>query len=299
MDSITIELLAKSKELQKQRASEITSKAGTSIDSARYRAIAGLNMVEGLQNNATQKCNENNERYSVKVANELNAPIKAELSDAIKKIKDICSQHINNVVDSHIQQLNTFKMIPLTAKMRDQFETLKMLMEYGKVSADDIKLWNNEFVGHYQAEQLFSAMAEKHGFDVIPSIDSETSRERLEQFRSMALNAISHFDNPNDNILSMSFFSDNPNSPIAQLISDIDSDIAVIIPAERRTVVDRLKEAEKNALETDNVMLSAKIRSFRERNLNELSTPEELKDSLYEQAEEFITRGMSAKKGDE
>ena len=115
----------------------------------------------------------------------------------------------------------------------------------------------------------------------------------------MINNSIPHIGEDNPSLMLLSLLSENPNSPIAQLISDIDSDIATIIPAERRTVLKRLKEAEKNAYDTDNLILYTRIKGCIERNLNELSTPEELKDALYEQAEDFISKGMNAKKGDE
>ena len=59
------------------------------------------------------------------------------------------------------------------------------------------------------------------------------------------------------------------------------------------------KDAKENAYNKDNVMLAVKIGSFIDKYADELATPEELKESRYAEAEEFIQRGMAAKKGDE
>ena len=296
----TSDLLNRARELSKAEASEINPKKGTSISFQKFYIKAGQSLIKKLQQETEPKINANNERFVKKVADAENAPIKAELNEAIGKIKDNVRNTVNKNIDARIQQINLSRKVPVRTESLKLLQTIKMLVDIGaEISKSDWGTWSELFAGHYLEEKVFAGLAKGKGIDIIPAADPEKSIERLESFREMANQTIDHLDDSDASIVSLSFLSENPNAPIAKLINEIDSDLASIIPAEKLTVLQRLKDAKENAYKKDNVMLSVKIGSFIDKNMDKLATPEELNESLYAEAEQYIQKGMSAKKGDE
>ena len=294
---LSSELFKRSQEISKANASNITPKTGSSIAFNKYFCKAGLERVKNLQAEAKSKISANTERYSDKVAQEINQPIVSELTEAINSIKTILRDHVNKNIDARIQRINETRNVPVRESSMKLFQTIKMLLDLGAdISESDWKSWGEQCAGHYLEERIFGSLAQTRNITYIQSFDPEKSIERLEHFRTMANIAINHLDNADENINAASFFNDNPNSPLAKLINDIDTDIASIIPAERLSVLKRLKDAKENAFDKNDSALSVRIGMFIDKNIDKLATPEEISESLFDEAESFIKQGMTATK---
>lgn len=291
------ELLKRSQELSKAEASTITPKAGTSVLFNKFFCKAGSEEIKRLQSEAETKISANKERYSEKVAGELNLPIITELNESIQAIKNTVRSRVNENIDARVQRINETRSIPVRDSRMKMFQTIKMLLDLNAdISEGDWKAWGEQCAGHYLEEKIFESLANTRKIPVVPTINPEKNIEQLETFRAMANNTIDHLDNVDDNLMALSFLNDNPDAPLGQLVNEIDNDLASIIPAEKLTLLQRLKDAKQNAFDKDNVTLSVKIGNFIDKNIDKLATPEELVEPLYTEAENFIVQGMSAKR---
>ena len=292
--SFFAELKERADEIRKALAAETKPKAGSTIATNRYLILSGKEKVKSLQKEAEQKIADNKERYSSKVAEELNAPIKADLSNAITAVKDTVRNIVNGNLDARIKRIDETRVTPIRSEVMEKIQAFKMLIDLGaKIPERDWALFSEQVVGHYLEEKAFIALAKSQKITILPSVNLDKSVERIEQFREMANIAINCLDKTDDSIASFAFFHKN-NTALESLIDEIDSDVSTIIPAERRTVLQRLKDAQEHARNKDDYSLSAKIGLFIDRNMERLATPEELTDSLFSEAEDFIKQGMSA-----
>ncbi len=294
----TMESAAERKELMvkeiKTEASKINPKAGSTVSTNKYIIVIGKERIKSLQKEAEQKMSDNNERYSSKVAQELNAPIKADLSKEITTVKNIARKAVNSNLDAREKRIDETRVTPIPNEVMERIQTFRMLIDLGaKIPERDWTLLGEQVAGHYLAEKAYIALAKSQDITVIPTVDLDKSVERIEQFREMANNAIDNLDNPDANLTAFAFFSDK-NEALDSLIDEIDSDVSTIIPAKRRTVLERLKDAKEHARNKDDYSLSAKIGLFIDRNMERLAEPQELTDALYSEAEDFIKQGMSA-----
>jgi len=294
---LTLDINKRATERAKAEASEINPKSGTSTRFYQYFVIEGREAIRRLQEEAEPKITANNERFVKKVADVENAPIKAELNDKIKVIKDYVRNKVNSGIDARIQRINASRSIPVRTDSLKLLQTIQMLVDMGAdISETDWKMWTEKFAGHYLEEKVFAGLAKKKGIDILPASNPERSIENLETFRDMANHTIERLDNPDGSLYALSFVS-LTNKGLNELMEQIDSDLASIIPADKLTVLQRLKDAKEHAYNKDNVELSVKIGSFINRNIDKLATPEEMQESLYAEAEEFIQKGMAAEKG--
>lgn len=293
----TAEIKERTDEIAKKEALKIDPKNGTSIGFLQYYVIASWEVVKRKKQEAEEKINANNETYAPKVAEEYNAPIIAELNEAVKAIKENVRNHVNGKIDAREQRINTTRNMPIRDSQMKLLQTIRMLTDMNAdIAENDWKTWAEQFAGHYLEEKVFASLAKTRDITILPSFDPVKSTENLETFRQMANYTIDRLENAEDNITALSFLNVSQTSPLGELIQQIDSDIASIIPAERLTVLKRLKDAKKNAYDADDIALSVRIERFIDKNADKLASPEEINESLYAEAEDFITQGMSAKR---
>lgn len=295
---LTLDINKRATERAKAEASEINPKSGTSTRFYQYFVIEGREAIRRLQEEAEPKITANNERFVKKVADVENAPIKAELNEKIEAIKNFVRNKVNSGIDARIQRINDSRSIPIRTDSLKLLQTIQMLVDMGAdISETDWKMWTEKFAGHYLEEKVFAGLAKKKGIDIIPTSNPERGIEKLETFRDMANHTIEHSDDANESLYALSFLSPT-NKGLNELIEQIDSDLASIIPADKLTVLQRLKDAKEHAYNNDDIRLSVKIGSFIDRNIDKLATPEEINESLYAEAEDMIRQGMTAKKGE-
>ena len=284
-------------EISKENASRIDPKSGTSIAFLQYYAIAGWEEVKKTVQEAEVKIKANNERYAPRVAQEMNLPIITERDEKISSIEKNVNGHINSKIDERIKRIAETEILPMRQSRKELLQTIKTLLDFGySPSEREWKVWGEQFAGNNLEEKVFTALAKTKDITILPSTDSEKSIEKLEAFRQMANTATKDLKNADGSIVALSFLKIAPNSPLGKLIEDIDTDMASIIPAEKLTVLKRLKDAKQNAFDKNNVTLSVKIGSFIDRNIDRLATPQEITESLYAEAEQYINQGMTAKK---
>lgn len=292
--SFSTELLERSREIMRENARQIKPKVGTAVASNQFICIAGKEKINRLKKEASEKTSANNERYSVKTAKELNAPIEAELQNGIQVTKDTVRKLVNDNLDARIKRIDETRVIPIRSEAMGKIQTFKMLIDMGaEIPQRDWELLMEHCAGHYLEEKAVIALAKSKDILIIPSTDLDKSAERIETFREMANKAIDKLDNPDDSLASFAFFNER-NEALNTLMDEIDTDVSSMIPAERLTVLQRLKDAQEHARNKDDYSLSAKIGIFIDRNMERLATPEELNDALYSEAEDFIKQGMSA-----
>lgn len=287
------------KEISKAKASAIDPKTGTTTRFLQYFVIAGVDAIKKLKAEKEPVIKANSERLAKKYADEANAPIFAELNDSIKAIKDSVRTHFNKGIDAREEQNNRSRIMPIRKNSMELLQTIRMMIDLDvDIPEANWKLWGEQFAGYPTEELVFTGLAKRKDIDIIPSSNPDRSHEQLETLRKMGNIAIDYLDHPEDSVTALSFLNDNPNSPLAKLMCEIDSDLASIIPAEKLTVLQRLKDAKEHAYNNDDVRLSVKIGSFIDRNIDKLATPEEINEALFAEAEDMIRQGMTAKKGE-
>lgn len=287
------------KEISKAKASAIDPKTGTTTRFLQYFVIAGVDAIKKLKAEKEPVIKANSERLAKKYAEEANAPIYAELTDGSNAIKDSVRTHFNNGIDAREEQNNRARTMPIRKDSMELLQTIRMMIDLDvDIPETNWKLWAEKFAGHPNEELVFAGLAKRKDIDIIPSSNPDRNHEQLETLRKMGNIAIDYLDHPEDSVTALSFLNDNPNSPLAKLMSEIDSDLASIIPAEKLTVLQRLKDAKEHAYNNDDVRLSVKIGSFIDRNIDKLATPEEINEALFAEAEDMIRQGMTAKKGE-
>lgn len=75
---------------------------------------------------------------------------------------------------------------------------------------------------------------------------------------------------------------------IGDLIKELDSNAGSVVPEEYKSIIQKLKDAQQKAFDNDNIYTSARIKNFIEKYDRELHTPEEMKDFIFEKAQELI-----------
>lgn len=294
LTNLTFPLKKRMDEISKSAAMEIDPKNGSTVAFLQFYVKAGEEEVKKLKRAAEDKKSANNEMYAHKVAQERNQPIDAELNEAIKAIKENVRNHVNSKLDARVKQIRTFEVLPMRESRKELLHTITELLNMGyNPSEHEWNLWGEQFAGNALEEKYFETLAETKDITIITSFDAEKSIERLELFRQMANIAINNLEN-DDNLTAASFLKISKDSPIGKLIEEIDSDISSIIPAERLTLLQRLKAAKEHAYDKDNVQLSVKIGSFIDKNIDRLASPAEVNEALYAEAEQFISQGMTA-----
>lgn len=293
--NLTIDLKRRMEEISKEQASKIDPKNGTSIAFLQYFGVAGWESVKKEIRNADEKMSANNERYSPKVAREMNISIEAERDRTIKEIEKNVNGYINRKIDEREKRIDQSELLRMRESGKELLQYIRTLLELGyEPSEREWKLWGEQFAGNIAEQKVFSALAKTKGKTILLANNPEKSIENLETFRQMANIATSDLKNADNSITALSFLKIDPNSPLGKLIHEIDTDIASIIPAEKLTVLKRLKDAKENAFDKNNVKLSVKIGSFIDKNIDKLATPQEINEALYAEAEDFIKQGMTA-----
>ena len=293
---LTLDIRSITDKKSKEDALKIDPKFGTSASFIRNFVISGATAIDKLKADKEPEIKSNSERLSKKYADEANAPIIAELNEGISAVKNKVRTQVNQSIDKRIQQINYSRIIPIRENSWKLLRTIEALINMdADISESDWKLWAEQFAGHHLEERYFATLAGRRNITVLISSDPEKSIERLETLRDMANKTIDHLDDHRNSVVALSFLKSG-NSALTKLMDEIDSDMVSIVPAEKITLLQRLKDAKENAYNKDDVALSVKIGSFIDRNMDKLATPEEINENLFQQAEDFITQGMSAKR---
>lgn len=294
-----IRLSEKQKAIYKDLSKNVSVKSGSSMEFIREFVRIGLNHVNSKKAEINAKINENNDTLSKRLADEANSKLQAEMKQYADDIRTILSNRSAEFFEAKRNTVTHFiKQMPSDALWRK----LQFIKDFGNLLNKEeweVFITDPEIASNYFASKIVQKEAETHEIDYVIALDYNKLMGKINDIETMVNNSIPHIADSENSLTLLSLVSENPQSPVSQLIADIDSDIASIIPAEKLTVLQRLKDAKENAYNKDNVMLSVKIGSFIDKHADELATPEELKEPLYAEAEQFIQKGMSAKKGDE
>lgn len=295
---LSIELSNAERAIYKDLSKQMAARTGSSADFIRSLVRIGHNMVQNKKTEINVKIDENNDTLSKRLADEANEQLKSEIEQYIIDIKTVLSKRASDFFDAKKNSVNQFiKQMPSD----NLGEKLKYVCEYGHLFSKtvwEVFITDSDITGNYIAQTIVQKMAEKNGIDYVCPFNYERVMEKLNDIETMTTNSINNLDK-GDSLTLLSFISENENSPVSKLIADLDSDMSTIIPAEKLTVLKRLKNAKQNAYDQDAVELSVKIGTFIDRNIDRLATPEEINNDLYAQAENLINQGMSAKKGRE
>ena len=291
-----IELSSAQNAIYKTFSQNVTAKNGTTAEFIRDLVRFGHRQINEKQSGINERLKQNNDTLSKRLADEANIKLQQELNQHISDIKTVLTKETSRIFDRKKDTITHFiRQIPSDTLNRK----IQYIRDYGYLL--DKEVWemfvtDPDIISNYLASKAVEKIAEQNGIDYVVPFNPVQTLDKLNQFEAMVNVSIANIDN-DDNLTMMSFINDNPNSPVSKLIHDLDTDIATIIPAERKTVLNRLKQAKQQAYDKDDVALSVRIGRFIDNNMTELSTPEELHDALYEQAEELIQLGLNVKKG--
>lgn len=291
------ELTAKQKEIMQSIAKGITVKPGSSCDSIRSIVRFGFIAYEQKKQETQRKVAENNDTLSKRLADEKNAVLQRELKQHASDMKAALHRKTAELFEAKRKAVTEYvKQMPSDNLNRK----LQYIQNYG--SLFDRELWevfitDPEIVSNYLACKIVEKVASDNHIDFYSTPQLHKINENIDDYEEMVKSSIDRIDVEHDIILG-SLISENPESPVQKLINEIDTDIATIIPAPQKTILKRLKDAEQHAYNESDFRTSARIKIFLEDHGKVLATPEEIKESLLNEAEQLVTQGMSAKKGD-
>ena len=283
------------KAIYKKLSEGVTAKVGTSMEFIRELIRIGVNSVNDKKAEINAKINDNNDKLSKRLADEANIQLQSELKQYTDDIKTILSKRSAEFFNAKRDTVAQFiKKMPSDSLWRK----LQFINDFGNLLDKEeweVFITDPEIASNYYASKIVMKEAEKHGVDYAISFNYNKMIDTLNDVETMVNNSIPHIGESQNSLTLLTLISNNPNSPVSKLIADIDSDIASIIPAEKLTILQRLKDASKTAYNRDNVTLSSKINAFISRHERELAEPGELRESLLAEAESFIQQGMAAR----
>lgn len=243
-----------------------------------------------------QEIKEINETYTPQAA----APKIAEKRNAFKRdietYQNKLREQLASVLQAKREASRKYVMIPPSA---DQLTLLNTLKLRGVKNIDDTEwqMYISTLAGNYQCAQILATLARDGGRDFIPPV---TSMQDMEQELTLVENwlneAINNLSKPEDlSYRTMEILADRDNTPSAQLINKLDTEILSTVPSGSLTLKNRLKEAAQNALHVGQMDLFNQIYAFISDNRANLETPEEAQANFRQAAEELIDAGNNAK----
>lgn len=235
-------------------------------------------------------------------------PMVKELSDKynaeVAELKSSLTTIFNRIANDKRTAVQQFTMIPPTDEMIRLFTALNF-REKDEISDSEWMFLINTVGQNYQALRMVQKLARDcdRPFNM-PFTPDETLKdiETLSGIVEQCINSIAVPDSEvgNSNVLrfyNMDGENGTVNDPyIGGLVYSLDNSAGSIVPEEYRTIVKRLQTAQKKAYDNDDVKLSAKISVFLEKYADQLQTPEELKEYVYERAEELVKLANSGEK---
>ena len=291
-----IKLSEKQKAIYKDLSKNVSIKNGSSMESIRELVRICVSNVNNKKAEVNAKINENNDNLSKRLADEANNKLQEEFKQYTDDMITILSRRCAEFFDAKRNTVTKFiKNMPSDAL----WKKLQFIKDFGDLLDKEeweVFITDPDIASNYYASKIIQKEAERHGIDYVIALNYNRLMDKINDIEIMVNNSIPHIADSQNSLNLLSFISENANSPVSQLIADIDTDLASIIPADRLTVLQRLKNAKQTAYDKNNVKLSVKIGSFIDRNIDKLATPEEINESLYAEAEKFIEQGMNAEK---
>ena len=294
--SFEVNLSLAQRAVYKELSRNVSIQKGSSAEYIRGFVNTGYEMLKHKKEDINKQINHNNDTLSTKLADEANSKLKQELADSTDNMKKILSEVSAEFFMAKRNAVTEFiKQIPSDSLDRK----IQYIKDYGHLfdkSVWEIFITDPQIASNYLASKIVEKLAEENKIDYVIKFRPERTFEMIDQLEMMVNTSIAHIDN-DDDLYLMSLISNNQNSPISQLISELDSDYATIIPAEKLSLFKRLGQAQKKAYDNDDIRLSVTIERFMENHKSELATPEEINEELYQRAEDLISQGMATKKG--
>lgn len=290
------ELSVKKTDISQELAKSVEIKPGSTMEYVAKLFRSAFTMLKRMIGEFDRRKEKNIDEMSKRRADEANAIIEREKKQYIADFKAVLTrmtgarfEEKRQAVTDHIREMPSDKLN----------RKLQYIRDYGAMFDKD--MWemfitDPEIISNYIASKIVEHIANKNGIE-FASAPIQRTFENINTFQTMINNGIEHIEDEH-NLIVMSIISGYPDSPVKKLINDIDTDLATIIPDPKQTILQRLKDAEKKAEDAKDYTLYARIKVFKENHLKELSTPEEMKDELFSQAESLITQGMIEEKGD-
>ena len=278
------------KAIRKELAKQIAVQPGSSLSSLIGFIRFGVGMVNHRQEETKAKIHENNDTLSKRLADEANIILQQEQRAFANDMQTVLTARKQEVLSAKRDAVNQYiKMMPSD----NLGKKLHYICDFGHLF--DKSIWaifidDPEIASNYIASKIVQTKAEEQGIDYVIGFNPARIMEELDNIEAMIANSIPHIGEEEPNLTLMSLISENPNSPIQRLITDLDTDIATIIPAEKISAYKRLTNAQKKAYDDNNIALSVQIERFIDKNKTVLASPEEITDSLMEQAENLIAQ---------
>jgi len=280
--------------IKKEMTKGITVKSGTSTEMLCNFIRFGFKMVSDKKVNTDAMISENNANLSKVLADEKNAQLMKEYKEFADDTKAVINSRIDEVMSAKREKVRQYTMLPPSDRQMKLLQLFEMRQD--KIDSYELELFMSEMATNYQASRIFEKIADEKGITFVPPWVPAKCNERLNQFENIARMTVNKMDDPYNDPLALSFLK-SENGTLFQLLCEIDTDFATIIPADIVTVYKRLTQAQKRAYDNDDVVLSVRIENFIDKHKSKLATPEEINEELYQQAEDLITQSLEKKKG--
>lgn len=302
-----IEAIKRGQQILREQSVNITPKEGTSLISIRKLIDNMGKIASGHRMETEKKIAYNNDQLSARLASEANSKLREEHRQYVDGLKAVATQKLNEAIEAKKDAVKRFSSVPPTDKQLRLFQTAQML-DY-KLRDYEWRILIDETATNYLASRILAKVAdgqkndEGKPLEIIPAFNPERVLDNLDIYASMAKKAIDALDDLDSSLLGKSFVADSrPNDGINKIIDNIESSFGAVVPAEKMSILKRLRDAKDNAFNnatSDNpegISISSKIRMFIDQHERELATPEELQESLMNEAESLIASGMSIRK---
>lgn len=234
--------------------------------------------------------------YTAQAASPKIAEKKTAYENEVSQIQGRLREQLASILQAKREAARKYVMIPPT---QDQLSLLNTLKLRGVKNIDDTEwqMYIATFAGNYQCSQIMAALAEEAGKTYIPPVSSvDKLNESLNLAEAWFNDVIDNFSKPDDlRYRAMEMLAERDNTPSAQLINMLDTEIISTVPSGSLSTKNRLKDAAQHALHMGQFDLFNEIYAFIGDNRDRLETPEEAQADFIAAAEKLIDAGNNAK----
>ena len=283
---------------------KVDAKPGTSFTGFRKYAKTLHSSILKKKTELDEVVNNLKKTYTSTVCDPMIKDLNDKYNAEVAELKSSLTTIFNRIANDKRTAVQQFTMIPPTDEMIRLFTALNF-REKDEISDNEWMFLINTVGQNYQALRMVQKLAKDcdRPFNM-PFTPDETLKDidALSGIVEQSINSIAVPDNEIGNSMVTRFYNmdgenGSVNDPyIGELIYTLDNSAGSIVPEEYRTIVKRLKSAEQKAYDNNDVKLSAKISVFLEKYADQLQTPEELKDYVYERAEELVKLANNGEK---
>ena len=257
-----------------------------------YNQVRDLALTRVKEYEDTAK--KNRETYVRSIAEQKNLELKNALSDKIREYKRKLTEVREGIKASKEAEKARYVTIPPD---EETFRMLQMMQLRGKHMTDaDWELYVKKIAetGNYSALKYASELSEEFGKTFVVPFKTEEATEEIEAVDEAYQYLIAHLDTPDDKLMyKYNIYRLEGNTTKA--VDELDSRVGITVPEQKSTILGRLTNARKYAVNMDRNDIANEISRFIYANTESLERGTNLSSFVGNEAERLIKLAFDSK----